>query len=187
MAETTSLTLKNSFVANALRRVILNDIASYAPSHITLRRNTSLMTDDMLAFNIAWLKLACVAPDVPAAIDRALSLTVTNTERSTKNVTGADFVVHADTRFKVAEPDAVVCKLAPGEELDIDVAVRRGTGKQHSKYSAATKVGVLCTGDGCAEMCIEAAAGNDAAELLRQAVSELRSQLQVTIDDLQTV
>uniref|UniRef100_A0A6C0KG53 DNA-directed RNA polymerase RpoA/D/Rpb3-type domain-containing protein n=1 Tax=viral metagenome TaxID=1070528 RepID=A0A6C0KG53_9ZZZZ len=170
-------------VGNALRRTILNELETYAPHEVLVRENSSLLTDEMLAFNLAWLKLtACPSvgggQHADLVLPSALTIDVCNTTSKTRAVRGSDFTVNA-LAISVAEPTALVCKLGPGEALRLDVDVARGRGATHCKFSPASRVGLRVAdgGPASAELTVVPAAGECGRSITVNAQAALLDEL----------
>jgi hypothetical protein len=110
--------------ANMLRRA-LTDVPVPATTRVTVRRNTSAFPNEVLAHRIGMLPLKSLF-----AAHRHATLK----EKGPKVVRGSD--VRAED-VEVASPEALVVCLAEGEELDMDLHVELGTGKDHARHSAS--------------------------------------------------
>ena len=110
--------------ANMLRRA-LTDVPIPATTRVTVRRNTSAFPNEVLAHRIGMLPLKSLF-----AAHRHATLK----EKGPKVVRGSD--VRAED-VEVASPEALVVCLAEGEELDMDLHVELGTGKDHARHSAS--------------------------------------------------
>jgi hypothetical protein len=137
-----SICLPSLVLANAVRRTILNDLQGYAADEATFFKNTSLQTEEMIAFSLAW------APLRWSSTGKAASLSVHNSadEKFFRTVRCRD-LIGPDLEF--VDPMAPIAKLAPGEELMVDVTFKAGSGREHSKFCRAVRVGCMPTKDGC--------------------------------------
>lgn len=111
--------------ANALRRALISDVHTCAPSKVVIRCNTSCQTDEYIAHRI------CMIPFVATnEIDEHLTACVQG-----RNMTSADLI----GPFTTQNPMTVI-KLIDDQKVDLDVFFDTGTGEDHAKYSPVAGV-----------------------------------------------
>ncbi len=172
-------------LANALRRVLLAEVPSVAPSFTTpdapsdviVHRNTSAMHNEMLAHRVSLLPIHL--PTMEAVLahepdDLVFRLQVKNTGRDNVLVTSKDIQVQsasAYARDALFPPDAttgdhaIITLLKPnlhqpdaGEEVDVEFRARRGIAQTHSRYCPVSTCALTLRVDE-AEAAAKAAAG----------------------------
>lgn len=134
----------NERIGNIYRRTIMNRLNSYAIVDALILHNSSILTEEMIAFNLAWLRLSERAGAAVSRepIEEALSLDITNKTRGQISVTGADMTLcRPDLPFDV-DPDGRIACLGPGQAITLSCTVRRGNGAEHCKFCPARRVGL---------------------------------------------
>ena len=118
---------------NAVRRALMNDVETYAPSEIVVHVNTSSQTDEYIAHRIGLIPF--VPTDKPPS---ELSLRVTGRMASTADLTGEGFrAVH----------ETPIVRMIDEQTLHIDIRFAKGTAMTHTKHSHIGPVGYVKTGD----------------------------------------
>ena len=127
-----SVLVKDLAVANALRRVILQDLTGVAPTSVKFLSNTSLMSEEMIAFSLAWCAMKSEQPKGKFVF-----------KQSNKDSKGYRSVrcLHAESDAATfVDPQLPLLKLAPGESVHAEVDYAPGLGRDHCKFCRATRV-----------------------------------------------
>lgn len=149
--------LKNvdASTANALRRIMIAEIPTMTIDLVEFDENTTVLSDEVLAHRLALIPLiskefaSFVYPDECICKDRQCSkCSVTfklEVEGSDKinNVTSDDFYVVGNSNVKPvnykneqnSDAPILIVRLKPKQQLKLTAIVRKGTGKDHSKWS----------------------------------------------------
>lgn len=114
-------------MANALRRMLMNEVPSYAPSHIIVRENTTCQTDEYIAHRVAMIPFRLCGKE-----DGVLKLDVKDKTAFSSDLKGED--------FRVACRTIPIMKMTHGQSLCIDVHFTKGTGSEHVKHSHVSRV-----------------------------------------------
>jgi len=114
---------------NAVRRTLISDTHSWAPSHITMRRNTSCQTDEFLAHRIGLIPFAGTGNNPNVNLCKS----------GPCRVTAGDF---SGLGFEAVHPEIEVMVLGEHQELDLSVHFDRKTGKDHARYAMCAGVGM---------------------------------------------
>tara|TARA_B110000046_G_scaffold167141_2_gene184576 strand:- start:2218 stop:2781 length:564 start_codon:yes stop_codon:yes gene_type:complete len=106
---------------NAIRRALMSDVETYAPSEIVVHANTSSQTDEFIAHRIGLIPFAHTGEALSA-----LSLNVTG-----RTASSADF---AGDCFRAPHVTPIV-RLIENQTLHVDVRFAKGTAATHAKHA----------------------------------------------------
>lgn len=152
-------------LANALRRIMLAEVPTMAVEHVYMYMNTSVIFDEVLAHRIGLIPIAAdprkfveITPEAPDSTEE--NTIVFNMEVKCgpppKNYqpdeTGRPYTLHVYSSsfqwvpqgsqadlypegLKPVHDDILIAKLRPGQEITMEMHCRKGTGKDHAKYS----------------------------------------------------
>ncbi|CAH1764099.1 19968_t:CDS:2 [Entrophospora sp. SA101] len=145
-------------VANALRRIMISEVATIAVESVDFELNTSVLADEFIAHRLGLIPIDsteseklkygrdCSCTGVCKECSVELSLHVTcNEEDTTKDVTSRDLVSN-DPRFAPIfegpkDPGILIAKLRKGQALKVKCIAKKGVGKEHAKWSPCAAVG----------------------------------------------
>lgn len=160
-------------IANALRRVLIAEVPTIAIHNLSIRENDTIFPDEYIAH-----RLGLIPIDVdPEALDYCsgecshrntlnFKLTVRNDTLETLCLYSDQIVwipmegqEHISVQIK---PGVLICKMAAGNTIDMDIAAEKGTGQTHAKWSPVS----LCSYKLMPKIVLEKAFhGEDAKEL----------------------
>jgi len=150
-------------IANALRRIIISEVPSMAIEHVYIKNNTSIMQDEVLAHRLGLIPIA-IDPsgwsyrENPTQITDAdtiifnLHVKCTKIKDAPEDATPENkYLNHSvyskdliwqpagnqATQYKNIRPvheDILICKLRPGQEIDLEVHCVKGIGRTHAKW-----------------------------------------------------
>lgn len=138
---------------NALRRLSINQVPTFAIDDVVILENSSVMHDEAIAHRLGLIPLRTdlerfVMPDVcdckstlGCSKCRVLLVLDTESQDKTKVVTSAD-LVSEDEVVKPVNNEIPIVSLAPGQKLKFEAYARLGTGKNHAKWQP-TSVAVV--------------------------------------------
>lgn len=115
---------------NALRRTLLSDVETEAPTNVRMRSNVTCHTDEYVAHRIGLIPFRRVG----------------NGDTMTLDVTGPRTVTSADFTGPAFEPihNAIeVLYLDSGHELHMDVTFDTQAARRHARYSPCYAVGMV--------------------------------------------
>ena len=147
-------------IVNGLRRILLSEIPSYTIDIIELEKNNSLMNDEYLAHRIGLIPFlfleneknfrnnedcSCIGGCKRCTI--FLKLEKKNNGNNLMNVYSSDIIQEPNEYYKVKSifienfPKGILlCKLDKGEFISLRGILRKGIGKEHSKWSCVSTV-----------------------------------------------
>jgi DNA-directed RNA polymerase subunit D len=138
---------------NALRRLSINQVPTFAIDDVVILENSSVMHDEAIAHRLGLIPLRTdlerfVMPDVcdckstlGCSKCRVLLVLDTESQDKTKVITSAD-LVSEDEVVKPVNNEIPIVSLAPGQKLKFEAYARLGTGKNHAKWQP-TSVAVV--------------------------------------------
>ena len=138
---------------NALRRLSINQVPTFAIDDVVILENSSVMHDEAIAHRLGLIPLRTdlerfVMPDVcdckstlGCSKCRVLLVLDTESQDKTKVITSAD-LVSEDEVIKPVSNEIPIVSLAPGQKLKFEAYARLGTGKNHAKWQP-TSVAVV--------------------------------------------
>src|SRR3989338_9111589 len=132
------------YLANALRRTVINEVPSMAIEDVEFRKNNSLLYDEMIAHRLGLIPLKtdlksynlpeeCTCKGEGCAKCQAVA---------TLKVKGPKMVLASELKFKdpaikPAFPDMPIVLLLKNQELELEATAVLGKGKVHSKWIPA--------------------------------------------------
>ncbi len=175
--------------ANALRRICLSGVPTFAVDDVVIIENSSVLSDEGVAHRLAMMPLRTDLTRFvePAACDchselgcsrcRILLMLDSGTSDTTRTVTSQD-LSSEDEIVKPVNPNIPIVALAPGQKLKVEAYARLGRGSEHAKWNSAT-VSVLTQGSNTDEhiLTVETVGSLSAREVVKNAVEELEKRL----------
>ena len=146
-------------IANALRRIIISEVPTMAIDIVEIEENTSALHDEFLAHRCGLIPLVSVDIDnfvylnqcqcMYANCDKCsvmFDLNVHNTTNDIYEVTSADIfpkrndgstvaVKFVDGKTGEPQDPITIMKLGKFQQLNFRLLARKGTGRQHAKWS----------------------------------------------------
>lgn len=144
---------------NALRRALLTDLSCVAPDAVVVRTNTTGYTDEYLA-----ARIGLVPFDVS---DETTTTTLCVTGPCT--ATTADLV---GARYASIE----LARCRAGQTLALDVHFRRGTGREHARFTRVAAVGMAPVDD-LHELRFEPLYDDDGHACVHEALAALQARI----------
>jgi DNA-directed RNA polymerase alpha subunit len=150
---------------NALRRALIADLETVAPSHCVIRTNTSCQPDEYIAHRIGLIPF-----EQAAGSDGVARL----------NVSGRD-ALSADIVGVGAAPEPIhknmlIMPLGSDQEIDMTIHFARGTGALHAQYSKTVAVGMMSHENETHELSFETIFG-DSEACMAEAIDSLEARL----------
>jgi len=137
-------------VMNAIRRFTINEVPTMAVEEILIIENTSSMPNDILAHRISLIPFISdidhyVAPEEctcgsKLGCEKCTVRYILRAEAKDepKTVYSGDMIPEdQNTTVRPVSPKIPIVKLAPGQRIEMELYVRVGRGKKHSKWQAA--------------------------------------------------
>lgn len=129
-------------IANALRRAILEDVPTLAIEEVELRKNSSVMYDEMIAHRLGLtplttdLKSYTLPPPGTSVEDMGAGSKTTFTLKvEGPAIVYASDLKGKDPKVKPAYPGMPIVKLLKGQKLELEATAVLGTGKEHGKWA----------------------------------------------------
>lgn len=175
--------------ANALRRICLSGIPTFAVDDVVVIENSSVLADEGVSHRLAMVPLRTDLTRFvePSACDchselgcskcRVLLMLDSGSADTTRTVTSQD-ISSEDEVVKPVNPNIPIVALAPGQKLKVEAYARLGRGSEHAKWNSAT-VAVLTEGSNPEEhvLTVETVGNLTAGEVIKSAVDELEKRL----------
>ncbi|ORX45150.1 hypothetical protein BCR36DRAFT_585770 [Piromyces finnis] len=145
-------------VANGIRRAMIADVPTMAIDLVEIETNTTVLTDEFIAHRLGLIPLTSTDVDKNFAYSREcncsdycnlcsveLNLNVKCTENRTMEVTSNDLISqNPDIVPVITDKDdrgIIIAKMRQGQELKLKCIAKKGTGKEHAKWSPVCGVG----------------------------------------------
>ncbi|HJU13800.1 MAG TPA: DNA-directed RNA polymerase subunit D [Candidatus Nitrosotalea sp.] len=175
--------------ANALRRICLSGIPTFAVDDVVIIENSSVLADEGVAHRLAMVPLRTDLTRFvePSACDchselgcskcRVLLMLDSGNSDTTRTVTSQD-LSSEDEVVKPVNPNIPIVALAPGQKLKVEAYARLGRGSEHAKWNSST-ISILTQGGNPEEhiLTVETVGSLTAGEVVRSAVNELERRL----------
>ena len=175
--------------ANALRRICLSGIPTFAVDDVVIIENSSVFPDEGVAHRLAMMPLKTDLERFiePSACDchselgcsrcRVLLMLDSGSADTTRTVTSAE-ISSEDEIVKPVSPNIPIVALAPNQKLKVEAYARLGRGSDHAKWNSAT-VSALTSTNNLDEhiLSIETTGSLSPKEVLRAAIEELEKRL----------
>ncbi|KAI9140943.1 RNA polymerase Rpb3/Rpb11 dimerization domain-containing protein [Paraphysoderma sedebokerense] len=144
-------------VANALRRIMIAEVPTIAIDLVEIESNTTVLADEFIAHRLGLIPLdshmaeqlrytrECVCSEYCHLCSVELTLNVRCTDDRTMEVTSKDLISSnpqvQPVSFGDGDPGILIVKLRKNQELKIKCIAKKGTGKEHAKWSPCCGVG----------------------------------------------
>lgn len=175
--------------ANALRRICLSGVPTFAVDDVVIIENSSVLADEGVAHRLAMTPLRTDLSRFvePSACDchselgcskcRVLLMLDSGVADTTRTVTSSD-LSSEDEVVKPVSPNIPIVVLAPGQKLKVEAYARLGRGNEHAKWNSST-VAVLTQTNNPEEhiLTVETVGNLTPAEVIRAAIDELEKRL----------
>ena len=147
-------------VANALRRVMISEIATMAIEFVEIRANSSILHDEFLVHRLGLIPLrsisadrfvysrqchckgycneCCVEYNLQKKCNRdeeEVSVTTNDLQPLGETITDVKPATYMWEPTGEVEDPILICKLRTGQEIDFHCTARKGIGKEHAKWS----------------------------------------------------
>ncbi len=175
--------------ANALRRICLSGIPTFAIDDVVMIENSSVLADEGVSHRLAMIPLKTdlgrfVEPslcDCHSALGcskcRVLLMLDSGSSDTTRTITSAD-ISSEDETVKPISPNIPIVALAPGQKLKVEAYARLGRGSEHSKWNSATVSALTHTNHPEEHLLtIETAGSLTPGEVIKASIEELEKRL----------
>jgi len=129
-------------MANAIRRIILDNVPTMAIHKVNFTKNNSALYDEVLAHRLGLIPLTTpikdyVAQDACSCKGEGCAKCTIKLSLSAKGpgLVTAGEIKSKDPAVKSALPDMLIVKLLKGQELEFEATAVMGRGKQHAKWT----------------------------------------------------
>ncbi|ORD93852.1 RPAC1 [Enterospora canceri] len=112
-------------LANALRRIMLAEIRTVAFHDVTVSVNDSIFPDEYVAHRIGLVCIKSEEKEIVAKLD------VSNRTKENMDVMSDDIVCDG----LVIKSGILLCRLAPGQSIKMEMGIGGGRGREHAKWS----------------------------------------------------
>lgn len=147
-------------IANALRRILIAEVPTMAIDRINLYQNTSIIQDEVLVHRIGLIPIRAdprvfsYVKDHPeekrtSSNTLVFTLKIACSEKSDGSLINGEVYSgdlkwvpqgNQETQFGtdgvgIVNPNILIAKLRPGQEIEAELFVEKGIGKEHAKWS----------------------------------------------------
>ncbi|KAL0266100.1 UNVERIFIED_CONTAM: hypothetical protein PYX00_011816 [Menopon gallinae] len=124
-------------VANALRRILISEIPTLAVEKVLIHKNSGVMPDETLAHRLGLIPIEADPEDVDGKELESLAfrIDVKNGESGIMNVYSHDIQCVQPSRRPWFKKNVLITRLAPKQEIEVEMFCSKGTGKEHAKWS----------------------------------------------------
>ena len=175
--------------ANALRRICLSGVPTFAVDDVVMIENSSVLADEGVSHRLAMIPLRTdlsrfVEPsecdchsELGCSRCRILLMLDSGSSDTTRTITSSD-LSSEDEVVKPVSPNIPIAVLAPNQKLKLEAYARLGRGSDHAKWNSAS-VAALIDGNNPDEhiLTLETVGSLTPAEVIRAAVDELEKRL----------
>lgn len=159
------LTLKNVYYANSLRRAMISDVPTLAIDNVNIEINESNLHDEMLCHRLSLVVLD--SSDCSKEFEIFLDIICHD-----DNLDVTSDLLKSDLNIMKG---ILIVKLHKGERIKLSAIARKGTGREHAKWSPVSAIGYFTYQKSNDEMeikmCIESVGSLKSEEILEQAKS----------------
>jgi len=125
---------------NALRRTIIEAVPVLAIEDVEIRKNSSILYDEMLAHRLGLIPLktdllSYRLPEPGKEVDAHSSVKLTLKAKGPKTVYAGD-LVSKDPQSIVTFPKMILVTLLKGQEVEFEATAQLGVGKEHIKWAS---------------------------------------------------
>jgi DNA-directed RNA polymerase subunit D len=147
--------------ANALRRVMLNEIPVTAIEEVTIKDNNSALQDELLAHRLGL---------IPVEGNGTFKLKV----EGPLTVTSAN-LQPVDGNVKIDNLEIPIVELLENQRVELTCKTATGTGKEHAKWQVAV-VGYEYKAPSKIKMCVESCSSLSEEEILKRSLVILKNK-----------
>ena len=175
--------------ANALRRICLAGIPTFAVDDVIIIENSSVLPDEGVAHRLAMMPLRTDLQRFvePSACDchselgcsrcRVLLMLDSGNSDTTRTITSSE-VSSEDEVVKPVSPNIPIVALAPNQKLKVEAYARLGRGNDHAKWNSATVAALTSTNNPEEHiLTLETTGSLTPKEVLRSSIEELEKRL----------
>lgn len=175
--------------ANALRRICLSGIPTFAVDDVVIIENSSVLPDEGVAHRLAMMPLKTDLERFiePTACDchselgcsrcRVLLMLDSGSADTTRTITSGE-ISSEDEVVKPVSPNIPIVALAPSQKLKVEAYARLGRGSDHAKWNSATVSALTSTNNPDEHiLTIETVGSLTPKEVLKAAIEELEKRL----------
>lgn len=175
--------------ANALRRICLNGVPTFAIEMVDVIENTTIFADEYLAHRLALVPLTtpadkynmpdqcdCKREDGCSNCSAMLVLDSGKTDQTT-DVTSAR-LSSEDPDVRPISDDIPIATLAPMQKVVMECHARLGRGSEHAKWNSANISVLTGTEEDGFKLKVETAGSRDPGDIIMAAMQELSGRLE---------
>lgn len=156
--------------ANAIRRALLSDIKTNAPSHVVIKKNTTCMPDEYIAHRIGLVPFGRL-PGEKKVEDTVAHVSVTGRDVTCADITSTDFA---------ASRDGTIVTMTSDQSFEADIFFETSTAAKHSKFLPIGPVSYKQVAQDKLEMSFESMTRESPLLYLRAALTALHARLEDT-------
>ncbi len=179
-------------ILNSLVRLMIEEVPTFAIENVFFEHNESLLHEEMIAHRLGLLPIGCdniddypFCQDCPCENDYGcekctarFTLDVQCEPNSRKRTVVSQDLVSQSPGFRVDVPNISITVLGPNQRIKCHCIAKKGTGKEHAKWSPVTVAFYehINYPDDAFRFEIEAVDGLDAAWVFQRALDIFKSK-----------
>ncbi len=163
--------------ANALRRICLNGISTYAIHAVDVVENTSVLADEGLAHRLALIPLITPRDEIHTPDNRVMLILDSGNALETTTVTTGS-LSSEDSVIKPVSDDIPIVELAPGQKVIAECYAILGRGSEHAKWNTSNIATLTGTEEEGLVLTVESAGSMTPKDILLAGMDELTHRLE---------
>jgi DNA-directed RNA polymerase alpha subunit len=131
----------SSTMCNSFRRIMISDVPTFAVEIVSILKNNSIMTDDILAHRIGLIPVSIINTAVFNPDKHIIKLSVSY-NKNIADINGICTIYSSAFEYDKSvihiNPDIIVTMLLKDQCIELDAILKEGTGYEHAKWSPVT-------------------------------------------------
>ncbi len=171
-------------LANALRRIMIADVETWAIELVQFEVNTSVLHDEMIAHRLGLIPLTSSVEPIQPSINDDDWVAVQEVRFTLDLTAGTEPEEWTSEQLESDNDDVIpaidgipIVKVARGQQLKLTATAKRGTGYEHAKWSPVSSCFFQATPKGILFE-VETTGSLDPVEVVQQGIALLRDKLQ---------
>jgi len=178
IGETLKFTLKGPIsFSNAIRRIMISEVPTYAIENVYVYENTSAMYDELLAHRLGLIPIK----GKPVMSDEVITFSLIKEGPCT--VYSRDLEAE---NGEVAFDNVPIVKLKEGQSIKLECEAHVGIGKDHAKWQPCNVV-YKQIDDDRVEFLVESFGNMDSKDILISAIEILRNKAERALSELESI
>jgi DNA-directed RNA polymerase alpha subunit len=171
----------SSDLANALRRIMISEVPTWAIEFVQFENNTTVLTEEMIAHRLGLIPLTSSTEPTEDTVEFTLDLTANGDEI----VEWCSELLESNDDNVVPAIDGIpIVKARHEQKLKVKAIAKRGTGLEHAKWSPVSSCYFRKVSEGYLFE-VEATGSLEPVEIVTRAITVLREKLEACAEKAQ--